>query len=318
MDETEINLDLAEEYLLGKMDEESRLDFEADVLPDEDLAEQLEVVRHELSEKYLDGELTGDRRRRFERHFLSSPYNREVFLSTQALLDAVKEMPVEPGEGFLSRLASLFTWKIAIRVFASLLLVAGAAFVFLLQNDYLGNDISHILVPPPILTPEIPTPGNDLRKDTNNNSENANEAPYRPDVNASNQSRNAQPAPTTHAPTFALIFLPQGGRGVGSKELVLKIKKTDKTVKLEFLGPEENPGQNFVKFSLNVEDVAGSEIWSGELSKKENKPTKKMQYQLDAGPFKSGTYIFRIMGIPETGAPENVQKTTFTVIRSEN
>jgi hypothetical protein len=318
MDETETNIDLAEKYLLGELDDETALDFEADVFPDEDLSEHLEVTRHELAEKYLTGELEHSRRQQFETHFLASSYNREILLSTQALLESTAGMPDPARRGFLARIRGLSLWRIAIPAFVSLLLIVGAAFIFLLQNDYLGEDISHFPVPPPTAIPEVRPSESKLPSDTNNNSRNGNEPSDQTERNASNQNQSAQPAPAPQVPTFASILLLPGSRAVGSNEPVLRLKKTDKTVKLELLGPEEDPGQSFARFRLNVEDAGGAEIWSSELSKRENKPNRKMQYQLDAGNFKTGTYIFRITGIPETGAPENVQKTTFKVIRSEN
>jgi anti-sigma-K factor RskA len=92
MHKAEKNIDLAEKYLLGELDEETVFEFETDVFTDDDLLEHLEVVRQELAEKYIEGQLTSDQRQRFETHFLASPYNHKVYFSTWAVLNAVAEL----------------------------------------------------------------------------------------------------------------------------------------------------------------------------------------------------------------------------------
>jgi hypothetical protein len=65
-------------YALGALDEDSRLRLEQQLIQDPDAFELLGVIEDELTEEYLDGTLTADDKRGFERHSLSSPHRRRV------------------------------------------------------------------------------------------------------------------------------------------------------------------------------------------------------------------------------------------------
>src|ERR1044072_5512268 len=97
MDVTEHGIDMikAEKYLLGELDEDSALNFEIDVFPDESLSDDLDRIRHELAERYINEELTPEQRKNFENHFLSSLHNLKTFLFTYSLLKSVKEFSIE-------------------------------------------------------------------------------------------------------------------------------------------------------------------------------------------------------------------------------
>lgn len=91
LNEETLDLEKAENYLLGELTDDEAFNFECDVFPDENLSEQLETVRLQLSEKYLADELNQKRRNRFENYFLSFPYNSEIFAFQKSLTDEISE-----------------------------------------------------------------------------------------------------------------------------------------------------------------------------------------------------------------------------------
>ena len=63
-------------YLLGALDEEARQGVERRLMAEEELFEELLVVEEELTDQYLNEELSADERRGFEGYFLSTPERR--------------------------------------------------------------------------------------------------------------------------------------------------------------------------------------------------------------------------------------------------
>jgi hypothetical protein len=104
---------------------------------------------------------------------------------------------------------------------------------------------------------------------------------------------------------------------MGEKDSVLKIRKTDASVILSFVVPEENPGQKFTKYEASIENAAGAKVWTSGFNNERLSHAKK-EYRADPKGFPAGEYIFRLSGFAEEGAGEIVQKTTFKVVRSEN
>lgn len=78
-------------YLLGGLDEEARQGVERRLLTEEDFFEELLFVEEELTDQYLNEELTADERRDFEAHFLSTPERRRKLRFAKALGRYVSE-----------------------------------------------------------------------------------------------------------------------------------------------------------------------------------------------------------------------------------
>lgn len=72
-------------FLLGGLDEEARQGIERRLLADEDFYEELLFVEEELTDQYLNEELSADERRDFEGHFLSTPERRRKLSFAKSL-----------------------------------------------------------------------------------------------------------------------------------------------------------------------------------------------------------------------------------------
>lgn len=72
-------------YLLGQLSDGAREEFEQKLLVDKELFEELLVVEDELNDEYLLGDLPRDERIQFEEHFLSVPERQEKLRFARAL-----------------------------------------------------------------------------------------------------------------------------------------------------------------------------------------------------------------------------------------
>jgi CHAT domain-containing protein/tetratricopeptide (TPR) repeat protein len=98
------------EYLLGQLtDEAKRRQIEEKLFLDDDYAEKLSIAEAELTEEYLDGNLSGEDRRSFDEFFLAAPERKKHLQLIKNLhkyaaqSQAVKEFPEERK--------ALFDWR---------------------------------------------------------------------------------------------------------------------------------------------------------------------------------------------------------------
>jgi len=73
-------------YLLNELPEEDQARFEDAYIRDGSLFEQVQALEEELIEDYVKGELSGDERHRFERHYLASDQRRARIGTTKQLV----------------------------------------------------------------------------------------------------------------------------------------------------------------------------------------------------------------------------------------
>ncbi|HTJ41151.1 MAG TPA: hypothetical protein VL463_03620 [Kofleriaceae bacterium] len=78
----------ATRYLLGELPEAERDAFEERVLADDELHEQVKAAEDELFDAYAEGALAGDRRLRFEAHFLHDAAGARRLAAARAILAA--------------------------------------------------------------------------------------------------------------------------------------------------------------------------------------------------------------------------------------
>src|ERR1044072_5084384 len=99
------------EYLLGSLSEGESERFDALSVSSKEFAEELSAVEADLVDAYVQGELPGERRTRFETHYLASPLRREKIEFSRAFMAYGKEAtervvvavkPERSSAGFLS------------------------------------------------------------------------------------------------------------------------------------------------------------------------------------------------------------------------
>jgi hypothetical protein len=114
------------EYLLGRLSEAEQEKIEERLMVEDDLFEELEILKGELIEEYREGELTRKDRESFEGGFLSSREGRERQAFAIAMGCLAQHHQPQPA-GVLERLAIFFRkpqWAVATGALAVLMIAA--------------------------------------------------------------------------------------------------------------------------------------------------------------------------------------------------
>jgi len=124
-------------YLLGQLSDGAREEFEQEILVDEELFEELLVVEDELNDEYLMGGLPREERVQFEQHFLAAPERQEKLRFARALNRYVTVARRQRSAGKSS--PGLWSSRTALyragAVFAVVILFAGTMWFFLNRSS---------------------------------------------------------------------------------------------------------------------------------------------------------------------------------------
>lgn len=331
----------AENYLLGTLTDDEALDFECEVFPDENLSEQLDFVRNDLSEKYIRSELDEKQKIQFENYFLSFPYNAEIFDFQKSLIEEFGRREIEteieteiiPAEvqtkekpGILAWLSEIFTTKmLAVPAFAALLLaIFGGIFLY---NSRKGVEIVTTISPTPTpvgeTTPEQSSTPNILPPGNTNLLSNQNQKNDNRSTEENNQNKAVElPTPATRydvpqsrSPVVATVTLFGKFRPGDSIEKPIIVGKETEKVNLEFQYPEEDAEKPFKNYKMILEPVGGNIIWEENLAKDGKKTGDKLLEDIPPKRLQTGQYRFRLIGVFQNNNEETVQSQTFFVKR---
>jgi hypothetical protein len=120
-------------YLLGQLTDGALREFEQELLVDEELFEELLVVEDELNDEYLLGELPHDERVQFEQHFLATPERQEKLRFARALnryVTVASPQEASAGKFSPSSWSSRTVLYRAAAAFAVVILIAGMLWFF--------------------------------------------------------------------------------------------------------------------------------------------------------------------------------------------
>ena len=119
-------------YLLGQLSDGAWEEFEQELLVDDELLEELLVLEDELNDEYLMGELPGDERVQFEQHFLAAPERQEKLRFARALNRYVTaaSRQASVAKSSLVLWGSRTALYRAVATFAVVILIAGTVWFF--------------------------------------------------------------------------------------------------------------------------------------------------------------------------------------------
>jgi hypothetical protein len=122
-------------YLLGKLPDGSREEFERDLMVNDGVFTELLIMEDELTDEYVSDSLDPDDRGNFETHFLASPERQDSLRFAQALNRYVtthtsrqQEITQTPVPGFFSGRTRFVRFAVAVAVLA---MIASALWFFL-------------------------------------------------------------------------------------------------------------------------------------------------------------------------------------------
>ncbi len=310
------------QYVLGRLEESSRLRLEEQLISDPDVFETLGVIEDELTEEYLDGTLTEDEKRGFERHSLSSPHRRgdlEFFSALRTLASASAEAePEKRGEtarwfglawsqpAWLGAAAALLVASLAANVWLALRAPSPVA------PEAAPVALSSEEPPPSLATPPEPASDRLAELEETNRELEARLASEREQV-AEAQARvraleTASARPTTAIPTFTLAagLLRSGG------SLTRVVVPPDVAVVRLAL---DLPADEYPLYRAALEDVDGNEIWAQSRLKAETTEEQVVVSVLvPTAALAHGDYEMKVSGLTESGDLEGLSRYTFRAL----
>ena len=295
-------------YLLGSLaeDETERLDELS--VADDQFAEHLKAVEHDLVDAYVKGELSGDTLDRFTTHYLSSPATQDKIRFAEALLTYQRRAAPAPAARVrrfaVLRLAPQWGWAVAALVFL------GATGYLFVEN----NRLRHQMIDARATRAALETRGQELQRQVTEqrsvNAETARELAQvraslaqRPDAGAANQ-----PASQTVVASF--VLLPP--RRDAGDTLIIAFPAGTEAVTLHV----DLESDDFPIYRADVKDSATAQIiWHGsDLRAAPRGRERSLSITLDASVLKPRTYTVDVTGVPARGAPQSVGSYPFRVV----
>jgi hypothetical protein len=299
-------------YLLGALPEAEIEEFDEMSVSDENFAQQLRIVENDLVDAYVKGELSGEALKQFQTHYLESPLRREKVFFAQTFHKTLDKTTVEEPEKIrirethrpsFFRLPQVLAWSAA----GVLLLLCG---YLLFENYGLRSRMDKTLAEQNSLKQREFELQNKLQQQQASDSQTKNElasvqqrlADLEKELADLNRSKPGQ----DDVKLIAMNLLPQT-RGI-SKRPVLSISDARVNVmfNLELESDDFPLYQTVLKNSLN-----GEIVWqSGKVKAEKN----LVQIQLPGNNLKTGSFLWELSGVPDSGTPEVVGTYSFQVI----
>jgi len=309
-------------YVLGSLEEDSRLHLEEKLVQDPDTFELLGVIEDELTEEYLDGTLTDDEKQGFERHSLSSPHRRGVPEFFSALRDrASASTDAEPEKGGEAArwFGSFWSQPVWLGAAAALLVASLAANVWLALRAPSPTEPGPVPValseepsPPSLATPADPGSDRLAELAEANRELEARLASERQQLAEAQalvgELERASARPTTAIPTFALAA---GLLRSGGSLTRVEIPPDVEVVRLLLDLPDD--GYSFYRAALL--DVEGDEIWSqSKLRAESTEEQIVVAVLVPAAVLIHGDYQMKVSGVTESKELESLASYTFRAL----
>lgn len=263
--------DVLVRYLLGDLPEDQAERLDEQSVTDDEFAARLSVVEDDLVDLYASGRLTGDRRRRFESFYMSSPRRREKAAFATRLLETLEREnnPQKPDAAAQHDRRNIpwFPWAVAAAV--ALCVAAGWLFV---QDSRLRSELTD-------------AQGRLVAADRQASALSTQLAEERR-VNAAAREPRAETPAAQVLTAVALVLLPQT-RGVGPLPIVA-VGPGSRTVPIDLAIEGADPGP----FEAALKDPATNQIvWrSGQLPAVPSRPPAVAPIAVPAALLKSQHY----------------------------
>jgi len=285
--------DLLVRYLLGELSEADAERLDEQSVVDDDFAARLRLVEDDLVDAYASGRLTGERRKRFEGHYLASPRRRERSSFARRLQAALDEQPerAEPAEDRRS-VAHWWPWA------------AAAALVLCLGSGWLSVQDAR-------LRAALTDTQQRLADADRHNAALASELAVQQRAAAAAQLSLAQPPDTQSMTAIALVLLPLT-RGVSPPPPIIAVGADSRTVPIALAvsRPERSP------FEAALRDpVTNAIVWrSPPIAAARTEPTPLVTVAVPAGRLKAQHYAIDLFAGGRSAA-DFADSYAFEVVR---
>jgi len=305
-------------FLLGLVDDRERTKVEEQLFADAGVHERLLEIEEELTEAYVQRQLSADERDRFELQYLSTPEGRQRIAITSAGLSALgtllpahsnRRVRRSPPRAWLAWLqAGSGGWRLATSAAA----VAVAAIVLVWNQDRFWRNR---LAETTDQLARLQQVKQDLRRQ-------ADEARGRVDRLAQELARHRSarvlPEPSSLAagslaPIVSLSLTPGLSRGAIDEAARLSLPRNASVVVLRLAVDNVRPGQ---PLRVILRDAADAEAWRQDLTTPHPWSTTEMlALSIPAARLDFGEYLLTLQGRRGQGGFENIATYAFVVAR---
>jgi len=281
-------------YLLGQLAESETERLDELSITDDECAELIRAVEHDLADAYARGELHGSDLEQFRSTYLTTPRRREGVRFAEALQgldknprwDSSPEGPRVPAR--MSERAPWFRWGLA----AAVALLAPASVWLALDNRALRGRVT-----------SAESARDELQRDRQ-----SREAEARRPADTTPPSAVGSPPPLTVA---TLVLVPQLRSAPRLPTVALAGTTGDLAVQLD-LEPVDYPAYG----ATLVASSGGGPVWrTDRLIARTVGSRKTIDLRLPAAVLSPQDYLIRVSGVPARGASEIVGEYRFTVVR---
>lgn len=284
---------LCEQYLLGDLSDSDRQQLEEAYFADDELFERYLAVKEDLIDAYSRGELSAEKRRQFEQHFLSSAARQQSVEETRELIKTVtsrhnklaSDQKLTERVSFSEWLAAFgirpIVWRIGFAVLV--LTVIAVAWMVVRQRDARRPDESARQTPTPAdtaMTTQSP------QQSPNSNIENV--TPVRSPTPKTQPEVAVKPSPEPSSAQIAsLVLFPISSRELGSSNSLV-VSPDTKAVRLTlvFSGGTQN------RLEVLVRTVDGQKVFrDGNLKATSSAQGTSVTVTFDSSLLKRQDYI---------------------------
>ncbi len=328
-----------ERYLLGELSEQEQSQLEEGYFENDARFERLLAVKHDLIDAYARGDLTGDKRERFERHFLASAARRQHVDEAKEFISAVSanslnEAIVNVTSNASTESSDALWWRSISKHFAFHPLVLRGAVVAIVLVALAGSWLLVRQVQQQRVEGDRPQHeeasrrpheekgGQTVAPPVNENS------PELARNNATNLSNNRQPANSTIVPQpgtvnkqstqpssaqVASVFLvPFSSRGDSDSNSLL-LRPDTRAVRLHLA----LKGDDYRRYDVVMRTLEGEQVFHRRVRKARSSAAgKSVTLTLDPAVFRRQDYIATLNGLTAEGKLETIGDYYFRVERS--
>jgi hypothetical protein len=293
-------------YLLGSLPQDDVERFDELSIVDDEFAERLNAVEHDLVDAYARGELSGDELDRFRAQYLSSPVGREKIRFAEALLTRETHAASQARSKSLQSKApwwSILTPHWAAAAFAVLLLAAG----YLLVDDL---RLRRRMIESDAVQADLRQREQRLQQQLEGRSAERDQ-PIPRDRKEEAASRESAPEARSVPGTGLVVsvMLEPITRGAGTvTPVTVPAETTVADLRLE-LDSDDFPAYLAVLTDPSTREV----VWrSGSLKKTAG---NIVSVKVPAALLRSQTYSLELLGSPRSGSPQLADSYVFRAVR---
>jgi hypothetical protein len=308
--------DVMVRYLLGELDEEERIRFEAVCFDDDRQFEELLAVEAELTDDYVRGDLVGLRRERFEKQLLGNPEGQNDVEFARIITDSDANTP-RAATSVINRrrpdLGHKFAWfdfhgrAFQLSLAALVLIIVGLGLWFLWsyrQTRLRGEQAVRDPAPGSIKVQESPNPA------PSRPTPGEHQASTTPEPAQQPEPRIANTPPANEAPAIvSLLVVPGFDRSSGGiNDLVIPPQARTARLQLAL------DGDNYQSYHAVLRSVEGREILARhDLKARSRRTGRTVLLELPANSIPEGDFILTLSGQTSQGEVEEVHKYFLTV-----